>query len=161
METIGSKLLALNDIECQYRPGTLARPHERMVSMVPIDTRLQNCLREAAGLFPVINNGATTPAGTDANGFGAGFEQYSQLIGKPLISRAENLVQDKEEEQRRKRAKRANEIFRSVSQSAGLQAFFFDKFIVWSDYIEGRLNDEEFTEKVREEVNLKAESLEN
>ena len=128
--------------------------------MVLIESILQDCPRPAAGFFPVINNGMGMQAGTDSNGAGAGLEQYSQLIGKPLISRAENL-QDKDEEQRRKRAKRANEIFRSVSHSAGLQAFFFDKFLVWSDYVEGRLNDEEFTQRVREEVKRKAESLEN
>lgn len=129
--------------------------------MVFIEAKLRGCPSESAGSIPVMNNGMGMQAGSDSNGAGAGFEQYSQLIGKPLISRAENLVQDKEEQQRRKRAKRANEIFRSVSQNAGLHAFFFDKFLVWSDYVEGRLNDEEFTERVREEVKRKAESLEN
>ena len=124
-------------------------------------SKFQDCPSSGAGLFPFIDNGMGMQAGTDSNGFGAGAEQYSQLIGKPLISRGENLVRDKDEEQRRKRAKRANEIFRSLSQSAGLHTFFFDKFLVWSDYVEGKLNEEEFTERGREEVKRKAESLEN
>lgn len=97
----------------------------------------------------------------DSSGVGGGFEQYSQILGKRLVSRGENLVQDKDEELRRKRAKRANEIFRSLSQSAGLHAFFFEKFLVWSDYVEGKLNEEEFAQRVSEEVKRKAESLDN
>ena len=92
---------------------------------------------------------------------GTGIEQYSQLIGKSLTSRADNPADDKEKERTRKRAKRANEIFRIVSKNAGLQPFFFDKFLVWSDYVEGKLNEEEFMDRVREEVKKKAESLEN
>ncbi|MDR3553110.1 MAG: hypothetical protein P4L55_00010 [Syntrophobacteraceae bacterium] len=129
--------------------------------MVLTKLKFQECPGSTAGLSPLVDNGMGMQAGTDSNGLGAGPEQYSQLIGKPLFPRAENLVQDKDEEQRRKRAKRANEIFRSVSQSAGLPAFFFDKFLVWSDYVEGRLSDEEFTERVREEVKRKAASMEN
>ncbi len=136
-------------------------PHERMVSMVSQKTKFQDCTRPTAGLFPIINNGMGMQTGPDSNGVGAGGEQYSQLIGKPLISKAENLARDKDEQQRRKRAKRANEIFRSVSHGAGLNTFFFDKFLVWSEYVEGRLNDEEFAERVREEVRRKAETLEN
>ena len=126
-----------------------------------IKMKFQDCPRSAAGFSPFMDNGMGMQAGTESHGAGAGLDQYTQLIGKPLVSRGENLVQDKEEERRRKRAKRANEIFRSVSQNAGLQAFFFDKFLVWRDYVEGKLNDEEFTQTVREEVKRKAEDLEN
>ncbi|MGC9194545.1 MAG: hypothetical protein ACP5IL_03720 [Syntrophobacteraceae bacterium] len=121
----------------------------------------EGCPNATTGLFPLANNGMGMQVGADSSNYGAGSEQYSQLIGKPLISKGENLVQNEEEELRRKRAKRANEIFRSVSQSAGLEAFFFDKFLVWSDYVEGKLGDEEFTQRVREEVSRKAHSLAN
>jgi len=114
-------------------------------------------------LSPVINSAPGMKAGLGLDAIGAGTEQYSQLIGKPLSSapREDNLGEDKENERRRKRAKRANEIFRIVSRSAGLHPFFFDKFLVWSDYVEGKLNEEEFTERVREEVNIKAALLKN
>ncbi len=136
------------------------KAYERMVSMVLTNLK-QKCPGSAAGLLPFANSGMGMQTGADPDGFGPGAEQYSQLIGKPLISREDNLVRDKEEQQRRKRARRANEIFRSISQNAGLQAFFFDKFLVWSDYVEGRLNDEELTERVLEEVRRKAGLLDN
>ncbi len=123
--------------------------------------KFEGCPNETSGLFPLNNNGMGMQVGADSSGYGAGSEQYSQLIGKPLVSRGENLVESEEEALRRKRAKKANEIFRSVSQSAGLEAFFFDKFLVWSDYVEGKLGDEEFTQRVREEVSRKAKPLEN
>jgi hypothetical protein len=102
-------------------------------------------------------------AGSGLNGFGDEIKQYSQSIGNSLnlTSKGDNLVNDKEKEQRRKRAKRANEIVRTISKSVGLHPFFFDKFLVWSDYVEGKLNEEDFIERVREEVNTKAALLEN
>ena len=142
-------------------PG-ISRPYERMVSMDSIKSKWQGRPNYEAGFSPsLINDGLGMQAGTDSNGAGAGLEQYSQLIGKPLISKGENLVQDKDEQLRRKRARRANEILRSLRHGAGLHAFFFDKFLVWSDYVEGKLDEEEFTQRVREEVELKAKTLEN
>ena len=112
-------------------------------------------------LSPVINTAMGMGAEPGLNGFGPGIEQYSQLTGDSLTSRGDNLSDNEEKEQKRKRAKRANEIFRDISKSVGLHSFFFDKFLVWSDYVEGKLNEEEFTEKVREEVTIKAEALKN
>ena len=121
--------------------------------------RLSSCC--AAEFSPMIKTGMGMGAGPRPNGLGTEIEQYSQLIGKSLTSKRDNLPDDEEKEQKRKRAKRANEIFRDISRSAGLYPFFFDKFLVWSDYVEGKLNDDEFTQRVREEVRRKAESLKN
>jgi len=112
---------------------------------------------------PVISTVMGMGLGAGPNGIGTEIEPYSQLIGKSLnsASRGGNSADDEEKELRRKRAKRANEIFRIISSSAGLHAFFFDKFLVWSDYVEGKLNEEEFTESVRQEVKRKAELLKN
>ena len=131
--------------------------------MFLIELESKNCLSSlsAVKLSPMIPPAMGMGGGQGFDGMGPEAEQYSQLIGKSLIPRAPILVNDKKEEQKRKRAKRANEIFRIVSKSAGLGFFFFDKFLVWSDYVEAKLNEEEFTEKVREEVNLKASSLKN
>lgn len=95
---------------------------------------------------------------------GKDFEQYGQLFGKhlDLDSRRDSLANEKgKREQARKRAKRANEILRNMCRSAGLPPFFFDRFLVWSDYVEGKLNEEEFIEIVREEVEKKAQALQN
>jgi hypothetical protein len=113
------------------------------------------------GFSRVINAATGTRVEPGLNSIGTEFEQYSQLIRKSLTSRGDSLAGDKDEEQKRKRAKRANEIFRIISKSVGLHSFFFDKFLVWSDYVGGKLNEEEFVEKVREEAKRKAESLTN
>jgi len=133
--------------------------------MFPIKLKFQDCLSlfPVIGLSPTINSAMGTKVGPGLNDIGAEVEQYSQLIGNSLnfTAKAENPADDKEKEQTRKRAKRANQISRTVSKSAGLHPFFFDKFLVWSDYVEGRVNEEEFTERVREEVNIKAALLKN
>jgi hypothetical protein len=131
--------------------------------MFLVKSKLQDYLSSfpAIEFSPVINTAMGTGVGPGINGIGTEIEQYSQLIGKPLTSKGDNLAGDKDQEGKRKRAKRANEIFRIISKSVGLHFFFFDKFLVWSDYVEGKLNEEEFVEKVREEVKRKAESLKN
>jgi hypothetical protein len=115
----------------------------------------------AAGLSPFDNSAVGTQAGPGINGMGADMDQYSQLLGTSLTSRRANVADDKAKQEKRKRAKRANEIFRTMSNGAGLHPFFFDKFLVWSDYVEGNLSEEDFTERVREEVNAKAALLSN
>jgi len=113
--------------------------------------------------FSPVNTGMGMGVGQGPNGIGTGIEQYPQVIGKSLnlTSKGDNLADDEEKKRTRKRAKRANEIFRTISKSVGLHPFFFDKFLVWSDYVEGKLNEEEFMDRVREEVKKRAESLEN
>lgn len=131
--------------------------------MLIAKSKVQDCWSffPAIEFSPVINTAMGNSAGPGLNGIGTDFEQYSQLIGKSLTSKGGSLAGDKDKEQKRKRAKRANEIFRAISESAGLHSFFFDKFLVWSDYVEGKLNEEAFVEKVREEVKIKAELLKN
>jgi len=127
-------------------------------------SEILNCFGpvSASEFFPVVNSAMGIKAESELNGISSEMEQYTQLIGKSfLITKGDNLSDDKEKEQKRKRAKRANEIFRTISKSAGLHPFFFDKFLVWSDYVDGKLNEEEFMETVREEVNIKAASLKN
>jgi hypothetical protein len=127
--------------------------------------RIQNYHSRFSAVEPccAIHSPMGVKAGPGLNSIGAEIEQYSQLIGKSLnsASKGGNPADDGEEERKRKRAKRANEIFRSISKTAGLIPFFFDNFLVWSDYVEGKLNEEDFTERVREEVNIKAASLKN
>ena len=132
--------------------------------MLLIKSKFQDCLSSfPAGEFsPVINPPAETRVGPELNGIGTEAEEYSQLVGKSLnLTSKRDQLPDDDEEQKRKKAKRANQISRDIGRSAGLYPFFFDKFLVWSDYVEGKLNEEEFMEKVREEVARKAESLKN
>ncbi len=131
--------------------------------MLFVKSKVKECSSSlpAIEFSPVINTAMGAGVGPGLNGIETELEQYSQLIGKPLVSSGDSLAGDKDKEQKRKRAKRANEIFRAISKSVGLNSFFFDKFLVWSDYVEGKINEEEFMEKVREEAKRKAESLEN
>lgn len=128
-----------------------------------VESKVLDCLNSfpAMEFSPVIGTPMKAMGGPGFNGIESEIEQYPQLIAKSSTSKRDNPADDEEKEQTRKRAKRANEIFRIVSKSAGLHPFFFDKFLVWSDYVAGKLNDEEFMERVREEVKRKAESLTN
>jgi hypothetical protein len=130
--------------------------------MFLIESKFQDCFGSFFAMEFSLTNAAMGMGDPPLlNGLDTGIEEYSQLIGKSVPSRANNLSDDEEKEQKRKRAKRANEIFRNIGKSAGFYPFFFDKFLIWSDYVEGKLNEEEFTERVREEVRIKAESLQN
>lgn len=87
-------------------------------------------------------------------------EQYSELFGKYIhYARNDRARRDQEEAKRRERAKRANGIFRMIYKSSGLAPLFFDNFLLWSDYVEGKMSEEEFMEKVREEASRKVEAL--
>ena len=133
------------------------------VAMFLVKSKLQDCLSSflAIEFSPVTNTAMGKRVGPGLNGIGTEIERYTQSIGKLLTSKGDSLADNEDKEQKRKRAKRANEIFRIISKSGGLHSFFFDKFLVWSDYVEGKLNEEEFVERVREEVKMKAESLKN
>jgi hypothetical protein len=134
-----------------------------MVAMFEIKSKVQNYpgYFSSIGLSP-FNTAMGIGGGQGINTGGSGIEQYPETtIGKSpnLVSGGGNLTE--ETKQTRRRAKRANEIFRIISKSVGLRPFFFDKFLVWSDFVEGKLNEEDFIERVREEFQRKAESLEN
>lgn len=57
-----------------------------------------------------------------------------------------------EEKEKRERAKQANRIYRKACQDAGLEVSFFQDFVSWSDYVEGKIDEEEFYDRVRAEV---------
>jgi predicted solute-binding protein len=57
-----------------------------------------------------------------------------------------------EEKEKRERAKQANRIYRKVCQDAGLEVSFFQDFVSWSDYVEGKIDEEEFYDRARAEV---------
>ncbi len=83
-------------------------------------------------------------------------EEMSDLLksfGKYVVidSQAESKgTEDKEE--KRRRARKANEIYRKVCKDVGVGLFFFEDFSSWSDFVEGKLDEEEFYEKARIEL---------
>ena len=69
------------------------------------------------------------------------FGRYSPSFGEPVskdkkFSEEENLV--------RQRARKAGRIYRQVCEDFQLGACFFSNFGEWTEYVEGRMSDEEF-----------------
>jgi hypothetical protein len=84
--------------------------------------------------------GQQVPSPEDAS---RGFEQYSQIFGKYISAKDEKHFST-EEKGKRDRAKRANRIYKQVCEETGLKACFFSNFGEWSEYIDGRMSDDEF-----------------
>jgi hypothetical protein len=78
--------------------------------------------------------------------------QFSKVFGKYLIIERDDQKHSDEEEEKRKRAKRANKIYKQVCADAGLTVCFFHGFLSWSDYVEGKISEAEFYEKARAEI---------
>lgn len=84
--------------------------------------------------------GRQVPSFDDAN---RGFEQYSQTFGKYSDDK-DGKQFSREDKERRERAKRANRIYKQACEDIGLKACFFSNFGEWSEYVDGRMSDDEF-----------------
>lgn len=117
----------------------------------------RNTFRES--LQPLTTNDTTggTAAERDANK-AVGGERYSEIFGKYLVP-GKDARRRREEEEQRERARSANKIFRTVYAGAGLAPLFLDSFLLWSDYVQGRVSKEKFIEKVKERAASKARIL--
>ena len=125
-------------------------------TMIDIFEKIENC--SGGTCSPGLNTLPGAGVNSVPNGLDLGLD--SQFIGQLLKSvNKGNPADNEEKEQKRKRAKRANEIYRAISRDAGLDSSFFDKFLIWSEYVEGKLSEEEYAAKVREEVEKKLELL--
>ena len=78
-------------------------------------------------------------------------EQFSRAFGKYVVIHKEDHKHD-EEEDKKKRAKQANKIYRQMCRESGLTVCFFHDFASWSEYVEGKIDDAEFAERVKREV---------
>ena len=78
-------------------------------------------------------------------------EQFSSTFGKYVVIEKEDL-KHAEEDERKKRAKQANKIYRKMCNDAGMTFCFFHDFNTWSQYVEGKLDDTEFAERVKTEM---------
>ena len=56
------------------------------------------------------------------------------------------------------KAKQANRIYRQVCLESGNSRCLFQNFATWSDYVHGRINDEDFAVRAREQVVNMSES---
>jgi hypothetical protein len=96
--------------------------------------------KEILSPFGESGMGQQVPSLEDA---GRGFEQYSQTFGKYIGDR-DGKQFSHEEKEKRDRAKKANRIYKQVCEDIGLKACFFSNFGEWSEYIDGRMSDDEF-----------------
>ena len=62
-------------------------------------------------------------------------------------------------ETKRKLAKRANEIYRSLCSELELGECFFNGFGAWSEFVEGKISETSFYEKAKEEARVIAQRL--
>ena len=70
--------------------------------------------------------------------------QYSQTFGKHLSDKERGEKFSEEERLRRERAKKANRIYKTVCEDLNMPACFFNNFGEWSDYVGGKMSDDEF-----------------
>ncbi|MDR3568729.1 MAG: hypothetical protein P4L43_11945 [Syntrophobacteraceae bacterium] len=96
---------------------------------------------------PAIYDSMTTPF---ADGFmgqnpdqrnGENIGQFSRNFGEGLAKEKEF---SEEEKLVRQRAKKAGRIYRKVCEDLRLDACFFSNFVEWTEYVEGRMSDDEF-----------------
>ena len=72
-----------------------------------------------------------------------GLEQYSHSFGK-YLDKDDREQYSEEEKNRKDRAKKANKIYKQVCEELRLKACFFSNFGDWSEYVEGKMSDDEF-----------------
>lgn len=89
-------------------------------------------------------------------------EDFAKSFGKYMVVEKKDTTADKEEEDKKDRAKRANAIYKKVCEEAGLSLCFFNNFSTWSDYVKGQIDDSDFAQKAQQEVlKMEAEAKNN
>ncbi|HOV85144.1 MAG TPA: hypothetical protein PLM79_02210 [Syntrophobacteraceae bacterium] len=79
-------------------------------------------------------------------------DEFSTVFGKYLVIEQEQPKQTDKEAEKKKRARRANAIYREVCREAGLSVYFFHDFLSWSDFVAGNIGESEFYDRARREV---------
>lgn len=79
-------------------------------------------------------------------------KEFKNVFQKYTIIQEDEPAASSEDSIRKERAKSANRIYKKVCSESGLSPCFFKNFNSWSDYVNGRIRDAEFLEKVRIEV---------
>lgn len=80
-------------------------------------------------------------------------QELSKNFGKfVFVDENEDRRSLDKEKEKRERARQANKIYRKVCQDEGLEVSFFQDFVSWSDYVEGKIDEDEFYDRARAEV---------
>lgn len=88
-------------------------------------------------------------------------DQFSKSFGKYVLMKKDDPRHAAEKTGERERAKRANKIYREVCGATGMTVCFFHDFISWCDFVEGKIDETEFYERVKEEIMEMAEEERN
>jgi len=79
-------------------------------------------------------------------------QQFSRTFGKYLVVDKTAQKYEEKEADKKERAKRANKIYKKVCDDTGLTACFFRDFSTWSKYVKGEIDETEFYEQAKNEV---------
>ena len=80
------------------------------------------------------------------------FKDFTPTFGKHLVAEKEKPVASSIDDEKRERARAANKVYRKVCSESGIVQCFFSNFAAWSDYVQGKIDELEFSEKARLEV---------
>lgn len=79
-------------------------------------------------------------------------KDLTKTFGKyTVLEKAEQAAPGGEEE-KEERAKAASKVYRKICSESGLDRCFFSNFTTWSDFVQGRIDQSEFSQKARLEV---------
>ena len=76
----------------------------------------------------------------------------TRTFGKYTVVEREESTTPSEEAEKKERAKEANKVYKKICSESGLGQCFFSDFATWSDYVQGKIDEAEFSEKARLEV---------
>ncbi len=77
-------------------------------------------------------------------------DRFSSKFGKYLVIKKEEPP--REDPDKKKRVKRANKIYKDVCDKGGIELCFFSNFSTWKDFVEGKMDEDEFHEKAKIEL---------
>ncbi|HQN19516.1 MAG TPA: hypothetical protein PKV86_10265 [Syntrophobacteraceae bacterium] len=77
--------------------------------------------------------------------------EFAGSFGKYLVIDRED-PSSSDDTEKKNRVKRANRIYRKLCDAAGLTFCFLSDFATWSDFVEGKISEEELTKKAKSEV---------
>ena len=80
------------------------------------------------------------------------FKDFTPTFGKYLVAEKEEPAASSMDDEKRERAREANKVYKKVCSESGIVQCFFSNFAAWSDYVQGKIDELEFSEKARLEV---------
>lgn len=78
--------------------------------------------------------------------------QFPRTFAKYLIVEKEDDRRKEEETKKKERAKSANKIYKKACTDTGLTTCFFNNFSTWTEYVKGNIDESEFYDKAKAEV---------